>query len=666
MEKDINALGSEGNLSSATDVSDAGHVETGSDKSLSVTDSAPYQIVSRYDKFVNSATKKDFSKISKFNVLSHGGMDSLGRTIMVFSACNLPPKEDIDLNELLEYCIVTLDRIVESDYCLVYFHACMDSNARPPLSWFRKCYRILSRKYKKNLKALYIVHPTLWIRLLMGFFKPFVSYKFWDKIVTCHSLSELRPSLPLNQLTIPSKVLDYDAKVHPHSCIKYAPEDAEHYDLENALEKRQFGAALGDCRLGQMGMPVVVEVCVAVIKEHGLYTEGIFRRSAKHSRMKALMDKFNHGIIPTFEEFSDVHLWATVLKSFLRELREPLLTFNMFEDVVRLSDIHDSEEQMQIVRLLFKESAFPALNFMVLFFLIEFLHEVSKHSDINLMTMENLSIVVGPSLLWSKTEPANLYSISKVNRFVHYLINFRSEIFQGQQQAPVPKAISNDQLLTHIKERRRSHDVTTSNINLLNSSSVRPLEKGELTESDLSLNSILTKSGKQPWTEAGEESPGARRRARKLREKEALPGKPIAVTVTSANDHLYRSLLRPGYKSTSEIAEKNAKKPQKKKKEKSSDTGSAENLKDYTSFVNSKITEQLPKGPREKKKKNRFDGSQHFDIDWSASGEILVIEECKQEFASQESASSCTTLDRDDIGYTEYVSQKHRKLFEHT
>ena len=175
-------------------------------ESRSESMSEGFQISSRYDKFVANANKKDFSNISRHNILSHGGVDSLGRTLMVFSACNIPPSSEIDLSELLEFCVVTLDRIVESDYCLVYFHACMNSAARPPLSWFRKCYRILSRKYKKNLKTLYIVHPTLWIRLLMGFFKPFISYKFWDKIIVCNSLSELRPALPVNQLSIPKKV----------------------------------------------------------------------------------------------------------------------------------------------------------------------------------------------------------------------------------------------------------------------------------------------------------------------------------------------------------------------------------------------------------------------------------------------------------------------------
>lgn len=38
-------------------------------------------------------------------------------------------------------------------------------------------YRLLDRRYKKNLKALYIVHPTIWIRMFYGLFRPFIRYR---------------------------------------------------------------------------------------------------------------------------------------------------------------------------------------------------------------------------------------------------------------------------------------------------------------------------------------------------------------------------------------------------------------------------------------------------------------------------------------------------------
>lgn len=66
----------------------------------------------------------------------------------------------------------TLDRYVENDYTLVYFHHGLTSLNKPPLSWLWQAYKAFDRKYKKNLKALYLVHPTNFIKFVMRIFRP--------------------------------------------------------------------------------------------------------------------------------------------------------------------------------------------------------------------------------------------------------------------------------------------------------------------------------------------------------------------------------------------------------------------------------------------------------------------------------------------------------------
>ena len=69
------------------------------------------------------------------------------------------------------YLMYTLDKFVEEDYSLVYFHYGLTSKNKPPLSWLWQAYRAFDRKYKKNLKALYLVHPTNFIRVIWQIFK---------------------------------------------------------------------------------------------------------------------------------------------------------------------------------------------------------------------------------------------------------------------------------------------------------------------------------------------------------------------------------------------------------------------------------------------------------------------------------------------------------------
>jgi len=65
---------------------------------------------------------------------------------------------------------------VEQDYSLVYFHYGLTSKNKPPLSWLWQAYKAFDRKYKKNLKALYLVHPTNFIRIVWQIFKPAIRY----------------------------------------------------------------------------------------------------------------------------------------------------------------------------------------------------------------------------------------------------------------------------------------------------------------------------------------------------------------------------------------------------------------------------------------------------------------------------------------------------------
>lgn len=70
----------------------------------------------------------------------------------------------------------TLDNFVEVDYSVVYFHHGLNSQNKPSFRWLLQAYRAFDRKYKKNLKALYLVHPTNFIRVIWQLFKPFIRY----------------------------------------------------------------------------------------------------------------------------------------------------------------------------------------------------------------------------------------------------------------------------------------------------------------------------------------------------------------------------------------------------------------------------------------------------------------------------------------------------------
>ena len=90
--------------------------------------------------------------------------------------------------------LATLDKLVESEYTLLYCHANIPSINQPSFAYLRRVYSIFNRKYvlvlvtvsassshtrryKKNLKKLYIVGSGFWVRMTLKLFKAFVSSK---------------------------------------------------------------------------------------------------------------------------------------------------------------------------------------------------------------------------------------------------------------------------------------------------------------------------------------------------------------------------------------------------------------------------------------------------------------------------------------------------------
>ncbi|MGH0171866.1 UNVERIFIED_CONTAM: hypothetical protein FKN15_061789 [Acipenser sinensis] len=201
--------------------------------------------------------------VARHGIIQVTGDDNYGRKLVVFSCCRMPPSHQLNHQKLLEYLKYTLDQYVESDYTLVYFHFGLRSTNKPALKWLQRAYKEFDRKYKKNLKALYVVHPTSFIKILWNIFRPLISHKFGKKVTYVNYLSELRDHLNYDQLVIPPEVI----------------------------------------------------------------------RSATVQAIKEIQKLYNLGKPVNYDDYDDIHVPAVILKTFLRELPEPLLTYDLYEQV---------------------------------------------------------------------------------------------------------------------------------------------------------------------------------------------------------------------------------------------------------------------------------------------------------------------------------------------
>lgn len=366
------------------------------------------------------AESGDYGDISRHGIIEVAGDDVYGRKVIVFSACKLPPKDQLDHNRLFEFLKLTLDQYVEMDYVIVYFHHGLTSKNKPKLAWLLHVYRELDRKYKKNLKALYLVHPSNFIRILWNIFKPFISVKFGKKVMYVNYLHELKEYLHFDQLKVPSLVLQYNGKILSSDKPSY-PYEGQTERSNSTLPTQQFGVKLSTIKSNyNVTIPPVVQQAVDYLRTHALDSEGIFRWTANAQVLKEVQQKFNYGETVDFDKNGDVTTAAVILKTFLRELKEPILTFELYEPIMKLHGQDEERQLMEVKRILTEE--LPDDNYIVLKFILDLLVEVAAHADKNKMTTQNLAICFGPNLIWPNGQ-ASLCTVTYVNSFTQLLLD---------------------------------------------------------------------------------------------------------------------------------------------------------------------------------------------------------------------------------------------------
>ncbi|XP_057599309.1 rho GTPase-activating protein 8 [Hippopotamus amphibius kiboko] len=372
-----------------------------------------------------------FYDVARHGILQVAGEDRLGRRVVTFCCCRMPPSHELNHRRLLEYLKYTLDQYVESDYTIVYFHYGLNSQNKPSLGWLQSAYKEFDRRYKKNLKALYVVHPTNFIKVLWKILKPLISHKFGKKVTYFNSLNELREHLKYDQLSIPPEVLRYDLELRNLHAGR-PPPPAKTPPPRPPLPTQQFGVSLQYLRDKNQGelIPPVLRCTVTYLREKGLRTEGLFRRSASVQTVRQIQRLYNQGKPVNFDDYGDIHIPAVILKTFLRELPQPLLTFKAYEQILGITSV---ESSLRVTRCRQILQGLPEHNYAVLSYLMGFLHEVSQESIFNKMNSSNLACVFGLNLIWPSQGASSLNALVPLNLFTELLIEYYGKVFSGQE-----------------------------------------------------------------------------------------------------------------------------------------------------------------------------------------------------------------------------------------
>ncbi|XP_064915337.1 T-cell activation Rho GTPase-activating protein-like [Columba livia] len=241
-------------------------------------------------------------------------------------------------------------------------------------------------------------------------------------------------------------------------------------------------------------LPQPIQELLAVLRQEGPSTEGIFRRATSGTALRELREALDRGLdVDMGSQPAD--LLAVILKDFLRNIPSKLLVEDLYEEWMAALERCSMEEKMEEMKVVAKK--LPAANLLLLKELMSLLQHIGHNADTSRMTFNNLAICVGPNLLSPPKEEllpldALLEVTQKVNVLVEFLMENFSVIFgeetaglscPSSKESPVPMERSTD---LHLEEQSgpagradENNQVPLSSTAMTSQSSTESLEKLE-------------------------------------------------------------------------------------------------------------------------------------------------------------------------------------------
>lgn len=144
-------------------------------------------------------------------------------------------------------------------------------------------------------------------------------------------------------------------------------------------------------------IPSIIVHCVNEIEQRGLHEKGLYRISGCDKTVRELKEKFLRSKnIPLLSNVDDIHAICGLLKDFLRNLKEPLLTFRLNKTFMEAAEILD--EDNSIAAMYQAVGELPRANRDTLAFLMVHLQRVAQSPDTK-MDVNNLAKVFGPTIV---------------------------------------------------------------------------------------------------------------------------------------------------------------------------------------------------------------------------------------------------------------------------
>ncbi|XP_031691082.1 rho GTPase-activating protein 27-like isoform X7 [Oncorhynchus kisutch] len=185
------------------------------------------------------------------------------------------------------------------------------------------------------------------------------------------------------------------------------------------------------CAQEKTTIPSFVEKCIRAVEKRGLDMDGLYRVSGNLAVIQKLRFKADHEELDLEDgQWEDIHVITGALKLFFRELPEPLFPFSHFSRFIQAIRTVDYHHKVSYMRELVESLPRPNHDTMELLF--SHLRKVIEYGEENRMTVQNVAIVFGPTLLRPEMESANIaMHMVFQNQIVELILNQYEYIFHS-------------------------------------------------------------------------------------------------------------------------------------------------------------------------------------------------------------------------------------------
>ena len=169
------------------------------------------------------------------------------------------------------------------------------------------------------------------------------------------------------------------------------------------LVQREGAESTNGVGPGALRVPTLVDDAVAAMRQMDMSVEGVFRKSGNIKRLRETAEAIDMNETPDLTRESPVQV-AALLKKFLREMPDPLLTFKLHRLYIVSQKISDPDRRRRVLHLTC--CLLPKSHRDTMEVLFSFLNWAASFSQVDeesgsKMDIHNLSTVMAPNILYS-------------------------------------------------------------------------------------------------------------------------------------------------------------------------------------------------------------------------------------------------------------------------